>query len=63
MKVTNEELWVLQNLTLNDAQELIKRGEYQEYRRFVRLYQIVAEQDVVIPLEQLKFCFACNSLQ
>jgi len=63
MKVTNEELQVLQNLTLNDAQELIKRGKYQEYRRFVRLYQIVAEQDVVIPLEQLKFCFACNSLQ
>ena len=63
MKVTNEELRVLQNLTLNDAQELIKRGEYQEYRRFVRLYQIVAAQDVVIPLEQLKFCFACNSLQ
>ncbi len=63
MKVTNEELRVLQNLTLSDAQELIKRGEYQEYRRFVRLYQIVAEQDVVIPLEQLKFCFACNSLQ
>ena len=63
MKVTNEELRVLQNLTLNDAQELIKRGEYQEYRRFVRLYQIVAEQGVVIPLEQLKFCFACNSLQ
>ena len=63
MKVTNEELQVLQNLTLNDAQELIKRGEYQEYRRFVRLYQIVAEQDVVIPLEQLKFCFACNSFR
>ena len=63
MKVTNEELRVLQNLTLNDAQELIKRGKYQEYRRFVRLYQVVAEQDVVIPLEQLKFCFACNSLQ
>ena len=63
MKVTNEELQVLQNLTLNDAQELIKRGKYQEYRRFVRLYQIVAEQDVVIPLEQLKFCFACNSRQ
>ena len=63
MKVTNEELRVLQNLTQNDAQELIKRGEYGEYRRFVRLYQIVAEQDVVIPLEQLKFCFARNSLQ
>ena len=51
MKVTNEELRILQNLTLNDAQELIKRGEHQEYRRFVRLYQILAEQDVVIPLE------------
>ena len=63
MKVTNEEMRVLQNLTLSDAQELIKLGEYREYRRFVRLYQIVAEQDVVIPLEQLKFCFACNSLQ
>jgi hypothetical protein len=61
--VTNEELRVLQNLTLNDAQELIRRGEYQKYRRFVRLYQIVAKQDVVIPLEQLRFCFACNSLR
>jgi len=63
MNVTNEELRILQNLTLDDAQELIKRGEHQEYRRFVRLYQILAEQDVVIPLEQLKFCFACNSRQ
>ena len=57
MMPTDTDLHAMTQLTDEDALRMFEAGDQRQHRRFVSLYRIAAEQGVLIPLEQLRFCF------